>query len=194
MDNNVKIPAKKPLTKRQLLRLEGTLRHADRLFSKLAQKERKIEQIQTATEARIDSFAQTERGKNTTSLEKLASTHKETFDQLCRVVEKIENESQKRFFVAQLGKYGIRGLFNAVSILEGYTEDQIIDHLEKDGLGDYVETKKTLKKAELKRDMPQIPGISYVGKTGEEEYFTIVKTVDGKKPAATTKPRPKKNQ
>lgn len=192
MDTQVQNAPKKTLTKRQMLRLESTFRHAEQLFSKLAQKERTIEQVQSATKARVSKYEQEEKAKDARRLEKLARTHEETFGKLCIVVESIENKSKKRLFTHMLGKYGIRVVAKAVVLLEGHTEEEVCNYLLEKDLGEYVKVTKELRKNPLKEKMPTVPGLRYAGDDGEEEYFTTVKPSGDKPLPSTTRSRLKK--
>lgn len=180
------------MTKREMLRLEASTRRAEKLFAVLARNENKTVEVQNRANKKIEDFSRSEKEKIGPRLAKLSEKHKQTFDQLCDVVETIENRSGHKLFATMLGRYGIRALANAVELEEGFTYDDVIKYLEDNNMGEYVEVAKTLKKNPLKEDMPDVPGLVYVGKTGKEEYFSAVKSPGDKKPSVTTKPRRKR--
>ena len=183
------------MTKRQLLRLEGSLRHAEKVFSRIARIEHRTQSIINRTDRKIEKFSSSLKEKDTPLLEKLAQKHQASFDELCEIVESIEQRSGHKLFSGMLGRYGIRALANAVEIDTGFTEEEIIRELEKsnpDTFKKYVEVEKSLDRNLLKKDKPRISGITYVGDTGREEYFSIVKPSGEEKLKPTTKPRKKK--
>lgn len=182
----------KKLTPRQMLRLEGTKRRAEKLFLRLARNEHSTQGIMQRAAQKVEAFTQKENARHAPLLKKLAEQHDETFNELCALVESIEQRSGHRQFSNMIGRYGIRGVANAVEIEPGYTEEQIIKYLKENNMEEYVKVTRELQKNPLKEKKPKVPGISYAGDSGREEYFSSVKPLVGAKASSTTKPREKK--